>query len=422
MFKIVYLGLIFIFADKLFYLFDWIHIPGVFNILDFGNFLILSGLIFLGFKSKDLQILHNIFSVLIIVVLFLILLQAPLASMYYNQSVKSGVFGIRHMFYYCSFFIFVLLLRSSVDVARLLNLLSIISFIVIGLAIVNYFVPGIFYHDWAYGHYSRAGIKRAFIPGMDLVSLSVLWQFCKWLVGDSFDRFRSRLSCCSFLFLLGAHFFRQTRSRIIAISLVILSYLASSKRFGLLVGLSVVVSLGITANEMSGGESVVLDSFRSSYENIAEGKGTWESRLEMMRGDMEAFLQHPVAGTGASAIRLRPGLAKSRRGRIMVNLSKMDDLGYTRWIKSFGIVGIIWFGFFFYASIVRGLKVLSRADDDCKVFAVFCLCYIGYVLISFVTLNHLTFPNRILPLCLVTAILVRLSNSRDFLPLEEKSA
>ncbi len=422
MFKIVYLVSIYICGEKLFYLFEWIHIPGVFNILDLGNLLILCGLIFLTFKSKDLYVLHNIFSVYIIIVLFLILLQAPLASMYYNESIKSGVFAIRHMFYYSSFFVFVLLLRSSAEVSKLLNLLSIISLMVIIVAIVNYFGPTIFYHQWADGHYSRAGVKRAFIPGMDLISLSVLWQFSKWLVGGSFDRFRSKLSCCGFLFFLAAHFFRQTRSRIIAVSLVIFSYLASSKRFGLLVALSLIVSFGIAVNEMRGGESVVLDAYTSSYESVAEGEGTWLSRVEMMRRDMEFFLKHPIAGSGASAIRLRPALEKSREGRILIDLSKMDDLGYTRWIKSFGIVGMIWFGCFFYALIVRGLKVLSSVDDDRRVFAVFCLCYIGYVLISFVTLNHLTFPNRIVPLCLVTAILVRLSNPKYFSTLEEESA
>jgi hypothetical protein len=203
---------------------------------------------------------------------------------------------------------------------------------------------------------------------------------------------------------------------------VILSYLASSRRFGLLVALSVIVSLGITVNELRDNESVVMDVYKSSYDDMSEGEGTWKARLEMMKRDMEFFSMHPVAGSGASAIRLRPALEKSRKGRILIDLSKMDDLGYTRWIKSFGIVGIVWFGCFFYTLFIRGFKVLSKVDGESRVFAVFCLCYIGYVLISFVTLNHLTFPNRILPLCLVTAILVRLSISIDFSTLEEKYA
>jgi len=406
MFKIVYTISLFIIANKLFYLAPWAHVRGVFNVLDIGNALIFVGMLYTLFKLKNHKILLNPVSILILLLFLLVGIQASLASIYYLQSIKSSIIAIRHMFYYCSFFIFIFIFQTSEEIYVLLEILSIISVIIVILSLVNYFGPVIFYHPWAEGHAYRSGIKRAFIPGMDLISFSLLWQFSKWNVSQSAGKVRNSTSILLSLFFLGALFFRQTRSRIVAACIVIIGLLSMRRRFKAVIFLVVSVSVAFVIIDARMEKNILTNPFTGAVEDVLEKKGTWDDRIEQLNYDFDEFLRYPVLGNGLAAYRSTRRGFKSQREAALEERAKMDDLGYTHWLKAYGLVGMVWLIVFLFSIISIGLSSI-RVEEGDKVIATFGLSYIVYVVISLVTLNHVVFPWRILPLCFVASILVR---------------
>jgi hypothetical protein len=172
-----------------------------------------------------------------------------------------------------------------------------------------------------------------------------------------------------------------------------------------------ILSVGFVVVEMSDvriEESVIVGAFTSSVEEVSEETGTWETRLEKIKIDFEEFLKHPVIGGGLLALRDTPSMRRSPIKWNLVKRSRMEDLGYTHWLKAFGVIGMIWLLLFFYFLWSGGRKILHGSDDIGRSIARFSLSYIGFVFISFVTLNHFMFSQRIFFVCLVSAIIVRL--------------
>jgi hypothetical protein len=394
-------------CNNIFHLFSWSQIPGSFNIIDVGNILIIIGLVVCIFRKNDLQILYNVLSVCFIVLLFLVACQIPLAMYHYNERLISGIIAVRFYGYYLSFFFFLLVLRTRRDIILLLHCMSAMAICIILLSVINYFGPVIFYHQWAEGHHFRSGIKRAFIPGMDIVSLAVLWQFCYWVEKSAGSRQGNLVSFFTFFLLLGAHYFRQTRSRIIAVVLVILTILGLRGRWRTVFAIVILSAtvIGISGTETE--EHLLVRPFSTAAEDMAGGEGTWSGRKVQIGFDLEEFKAHPLIGSGLIAIRNVRKIRDPVKRKDAILRGKMEDLGYTHWMKAFGISGIIWLVFFFVSLLLMAHRAVKLADDNDRVIALFGFSYIGYVIISFVTIPHLMFPRRILPLCLVAALIVR---------------
>jgi hypothetical protein len=392
-------------SERLFYLVPWYHIKGVFNSYDIGNFLIILGLFYVTIIRKNLSIFNNRFSLLIFFYFIILLVQVVLAEMFYGQygqSYLDGLIGVRHkVLYYVSFYVFVHILKTREDVVRLLDFLTVISAILLLLSLVNYFNPVVFHHFWAEGHGERSGIKRALIPGMELISLTMIWQFCCWIE----NRERShRSGMVSLLFLL-AIFFRQTRGRLIGVISVVVGLLLIKRRFRpLAYGISVGLVSIIVAN-FAMEKNIFLEPFRSASSDISSQSGTWKDRLDQLRVDLEVFEKHPWLGSGTACLRgSSPNLQKARELRI---LAQQDDLGYTHWLKMYGVPGVIWLLLFFYLQYRLSWKLVHEARKIDRLIGTFCLSFLGYIAVSFVTLPHFIFPRGTILLCLVSAILVR---------------
>lgn len=407
--RILFIIFIIICANKFFHLAPWLHIHGVFNVWDIGSGLLIIALAFTLLKYKNVGELNNPISVLIIVLFLILGVQIALASIFYGQSILSGIIGIRHMSYYLLFFLALLLLKTTEECAKTLNILSLIAILLFIAGIINYIHPGLFYHMWVEGHGTRSGIKRAFIPGMDIISLALLWEFSKWTVRNDMGR---RTNAVSSTTLLAAHFFRQTRSRILAI-VFIMALMFGWKRgwklgrnLILVMFVALAVTYGIT--QINTGDSLLLSPVSTTVKDISEGEGTWSPRLKCLDTDLEEFLKHPIIGSGLAALRIKPEEVSIRKWAILEKISSQSDMGYSHWLKTFGIVGIIWLILFFYyfGSIAKNAIQESTGTD--QMIALLGSSYLGYMMISYITLNHLMFPFRIVIFTLVSAMLVRI--------------
>jgi len=413
MIKNIYLLIIFTFANYMFTLVSWYKIKGVFNVADVGNVLIFIGTIYtLFFKKNELNVLVNIFSLFIFLYISSVFIQPVIASFYYNQSLLDGFVAIRHQFYYFSFFFFLLLLKKSETAESFLNCLSITEFFLTLLGIINYFGPVIFFSDWAEGHGLRSGIKRAFIPAMPILSTALIWQFSKFVAkkdGVVQSGFFS-------LFLFAAHVFRQSRGRLLCLFSLIAILMIYKRKFKLLAGLLLVIILAISIASLVMKENIFTTPFTTATDELKSGKGTWGARKEQITADIKEFQAHPWFGSGLIAYRLSTKIGMSERKHTEFEFKTANqDLGYYHWIKFYGVAGIVWLTFFFILLVKHSRKAEIYACPANKALALFAMSYVGFVIVSFITLSHLTDPDGILLVSFTTAIIVRL-NSGDWNP------
>lgn len=371
---------------------------------DIGLLIIMAVLAFrVVFVTGELQrLFSNVFSWLFLALFFLFLIQVPLAAINYDQSLKDALIAVRHQFYYLSFFVFLSYLRTADDVIRFLDALSVVAFILCLLAAVDYFVVDIF-RTTVENDYSvvRGGIARAQIPAMGLLSLVALWQISRWtypLVGQS--RWWTNV-LISFLFLV--HLFRQGRVRLFSLVLGAVWLLVLR---GKVKGLAVLALLGTTIILVSAQfaqSNLFVNLLTSGVEDAVEVSGTAASRSEMLKADIQAFSEHPYVGGGTIAIRV--DLEDSSAD--LSELARSADMGYSRWLKHFGIVGVAWLVAFCLAQWVLISRIRGVTTEPVQTLAAFSYTYLIYFLVSSATINHLLFP-RVIPLmCLVCVVLVR---------------
>lgn len=407
-FRILFVLTLIFFANEGFALAPWWHRSGAFNIADVGNALIWIGIFLTPLLARKRKELVNLISALILFYVLFASIHIVLAKANYGQSLFNGLIGIRHQFYYLSFFLFLLLLDDTKFIVQLLDTLAIISIILVILGIVNYFGPTILYHKWAHGQKMRGGITRAFIPGMSVVTFSALWVFNKWIGVN-----QKIITKASTIFLLAAHFFRQSRMRLIGLIFMMSSVLVIKRKWKPLLVLLVCSLATYVMLEAKIGKDIMANLFTSAYEDVVEQTGTMRPRLKEIRIDLKEFRRHPLIGSGLAAIRSTTGLGGSRLRLKLKDLSYRSDLGYTHWLKFYGMVGVVWLLLFFFFQAYYGIKALKKCVGIDKAIAMFTLTYLGYIIVSFFTLNHLMFPRGIVMVCLNSAIIIRLHfNSR----------
>jgi hypothetical protein len=396
--------LIILCANKFFDLGSWWHQSGVFNVADVGNGLTWAGTAILLFRRKEHKILWNPISVLVFLYLLFVMVHVSLAALYYGQGLFDGIVGVRHQFYYMSFPLFLLLLDDTRKMIRLLDALAFASVIVALLGTVNYFGSTFISHKYAAGHGIRSGITRAYIPGMPIVSLSALWMFTRWV-----DAAKNKgVLGCSSVFFLALHFFRQSRMRLFGVVTMVTGLLIVRKR-----RTAVLVLLALTATcygilEFTMEENVITTPFTTAYENVVNQTGSWRPRLKQLEVDIQEFLDHPWMGSGVSAIRAPTQQGGTRLQIEMAALSYESDLGYSHWLKSYGTAGIVWLMLFFSFQAAVGFRIQKTCEADDRTLALFALSYFGFVVGSFITLNHLMLPWGITLVCLNAAIMVRI--------------
>ncbi len=394
-----------------FYLLPWARIPGVFNFSDLGLLGILGALLVqLGLTSSDRvrEMFRQPEVWLALVYLVIVLMQVSLAGLNYRQSVVNGVVAARHQFYYLSLPLVYLCIRSLGEFRLFLKLLSLVACAVFALALVNYFVAPIFTHRYAEGHHTRMGVVRGFIPGMALIGFAAVWEAAQWVGGYQ----RGWAVSARGLWLFAAHFFRQTRSRLVAITLVWVALLLVHRRFGLLVLLAGVFSVAALVAEMTLEENLMVGLFTSTAEDIGEVEGTWNARLQQLEVVWHEFQDHPILGSGATILRITEG-TEGTANRAANALAHKADLGYPSMLKAYGLVGVLWLVGFLSVMGVRAYRAWQSGNALERCLALFCLAYLLFVGISGLTINHFMFSEGILMLCIVGALVASLRQTQS---------
>lgn len=178
----------------------------------------------------------------------------------------------------------------------------------------------------------------------------------------------------------------------------------------------VVGGIGVGIAQIVMEENIITNSFGSALEDVSENSGTWGSRTEYARMQIEQFLEHPVIGSGKSTLSgstdFRAGNKVGRVGKLLEH-SANTHTGYTSWLLSYGLVGVVWLVCFIFLLFILGLRGLRNATAEERALITFGLSYIGFIIITNISLNHLQFPNGILCTCLASAIIVRILYNQE---------
>ena len=403
--KLFYLLVIILFANEFLNFGWWTHVQGVFNIADIGNAAVWGTLGVLLLNKHPARMFRNSISLLILFYLLFVLIQICLGTLYYGQPLLKGLIGARHQFYFASFFVFWVLLDSIPKIRFVLNGIVIIALIAVILGLINYFGPTVLTHRWAEGHRIRSGIVRAFFPGMSIISAATIWITACWIENPS----RKGLNTLGTILFVAIHIFRQTRMRLFGLISIIILQVLSSKKL-ILIFVTVFLFLVIIAGmNIFTDDNIFLSLLNRTADDLEHGSGSWKGRLIQLNTDFEEFMRHPLIGSGTSTIRIAETKLLTKRAAELRALAAKSDLGYTHWIKAYGLVGMTWLVLFFGNLIIRALRVYKTHDSLHADIANFCFSYLLFIMGTFITLNHLMETPNLVIVCLLAAIIMRLN-------------
>jgi len=365
---------------------------------DIGNGLIISTITIQLLRERNLAILNNIFSWLVFIYLIIVGVQISMTSIIWNQSLKDSFIAVRHQLYYLSLPLFLMTTNTPEKIRSFVKFLSLIGSIIILLSIINYFHPGIFYYKWTYGHGIRAGIKRAFIPGSNIICLLFCWYFSQYiLVYGTINLLWSFF--CFFVII-----FEQTRARIIGVTLVILISFLWSKKFKHLFSLLLLFIITINAITIMTGKNIFFYNLQSTIQDISHKQGNWAARMKQMKVSWDLFKKHPWTGAAAFLRSAEPGTYKK-----YATIIASTDIGYMAWLKYYGILGTIWLFLLILIFYVKNFKLLKTVSLENLHIVYFNLMYFTFVILTFVTLNHFMKPYGIISVCFVLSNTIVLS-------------
>lgn len=410
---IAYLVIIILLANKLLFV-----TPFSYQASDLGVVLIGIGLLYYARRSRELNRLSTFFSWYVFVYLTFVLMQASIAAFKYGQPVIHGVIGARDQFYYLSFPLFVLALNSAERASKLMQALTAVAAIIIFLALIhNLGIVNVFIdrggEEWKMGG-ERFGVIRFWFPGLDILMLTGIWQFMRYLKQS--ELVARPLGV--FLIILAGVLLRQTRGRIIALFAVLGLMAYRHKRYRLIamgafafILLALVVTLG-------GKENILVNAFTSAYTEVAEGEGTWVAREQQIDIAKQILQESFWFGSGAIALRGVPHTTDFTKLN-MATLVYAADLGYWTWIKFYGFPGIVLLALMLLAFFWYGFKRPRKPEwEDLVQLGIYhYLC----IAISLITINYLTSSGGIVLLCLTWALLANGTEPRNKNPMLEKS-
>ena len=400
-----YLLLVFALANDMFYLLPGGMRSGGMRTLDAGLALILLGVVYFAFRSRNLRPLGNVFTWWIVYYFLLVIVQVSIASLNYSQSIIDGLITARHQFYYLSFPLFLLALDDTQKVRVFMGWFSAMAIGLLILSLINYSGFILFHHMRAEGHGIRSGIVRAFIPAMGILVLAALWQFWEYLRRGTAMNIHLPL----FLFIFGGIVFRQTRGRIIATFLTLVMMMVAKRRYRLLLGGFGVLMVALVGQAFFGEESILVNVFESAYTDIAEGGGTWAQRMSQIQGSWNVFIDNFLTGSGGVVIRgTGPGWAGLGD---LLNIALGSDLGYWTWLKFYGYPGALLL--LLMIAMVYWYAYRIDGGGERAYLGRFAAYHFTCVLISMVTINYMTRPHGIVLLCLTWAVLVRAAQAES---------
>jgi len=406
---IAFLLLVIALSYKLFYLLPWSYVAGIFDIRDVSLVLIWLGTGWLLFSGAKYDALKHPLSVMVLLYLFLVATHISLARFNYDQSLINGIIAARTQYIYVVFFLYVLLLDKPESIAKLLDYLAVMAVVVLFLSVINYFYPVVF-HSWRSEDWvaERGGIRRAFIPGMPVISVSLVWMMCRWVDARE-QRWKYSLMV---LTLIAGHFFYQSRGPIFGVLTSILVIVILRKRFAELrymilaaLAASVVLTIALPQN-------LLITPFTGTVEDVSEVSGTVYGRMLQLEDDVKEFMDHPWIGSGLIAIRPSEYKGAGVDSQEIAMKTRKVDLGYTHWIKMYGLVGIIWLTIVMYLIGRQSYLLFRRTRGLQNTLALFAFSQFSFSAVTGVTIGHFLVPEQIVMFTLMAAIVVRLQKFR----------
>lgn len=343
--------------------------------------------------------------------LLLVVIQASIASFFYDQSVLDGLIVARNQFHYLLVFCLAIDFKQDKDIENFMGALSIVAVFLFYLALINYFGPTIFNHRWGDGQGIRSGVVRAYLPGMEIFVVVAIWQLNRLLNSKVLLK-----SALFFLFVVfAALLFRQTKMHIVATSFVCALMLLYHRRFGILtIGAGILVVVGLVTSIQTG-NNIVFNIFTTAIENVIapedDERSTWDARLEQVDEAISVVEKTFLTGSGGIVLREVDDGSFTYK---LHNIRRGMDLGYFVWIKFYGLPGVILMLTLYFYVIAMWFKAKNSDVLEGKYIADFALFHFIAIMISMLTIGYFTIPGPMALLCIALAVTLHKARERKY--------
>lgn len=399
-----YIVLVLLCGFNFFDLFWWTHLSGLFNVSDIGILLIGVGVIFKFIREGAKPIFRTNITIYLSVYFVLLLLQVCQANLLYDYSLIRGFMAIREYGYYLFALYLLYAIDSPLKLQKLVSIMSVLGLIAIILAIINGYVIRIFIDAQAEGQGFRSGMERIHIPAITMITTVSILKVCDMIVaGRRLDVVAGIWALTFFVVIL----IRQTRMIIGGLFVAVTSLCILKGKIKLsilffLLGLLVIWVIQLTSDVKFVEKTIELTV--EEYHMTNNGTGSLGARVIQIQRDFKIFLEHPIFGTGAAAIRVDSNISALSSDNKLIKLGYKADLGYTSWLKSFGIVGMFWLVVLFIKLVRIGLKNYKSNNLIREQLGMYVIGNTGYLFISFLTLNHFMYKGGIIMIAVLLSI------------------
>jgi hypothetical protein len=256
----------------------------------------------------------------------------------------------------------------------------------------------------------RFGEYRLFFPAIEFAFLLYFLTLAEVIQLRKARQLAPKLGfLCLVFYVVVAGF---TRAYVITMVVVTLLAFITSSRRSLKTAGAVLLVLGISAQLLS---SAITREGIEWFENSSLSKivihsmntkeGSIQGRVVQNRMYVDNFLKSPLLGVGT--LQYNSDIAASYRKFGFYN---NNDLGYTKMLAEYGIVGILWVCWF-YSYVFRGARAVikgsytAEGDSWPGVIGKGVLLFFLFVAISMATIPHFIEGDRILPIVLAMVFL-----------------
>ncbi|MFZ2224233.1 MAG: O-antigen ligase family protein [Candidatus Deferrimicrobium sp.] len=395
-----------------------VPVPGLFRISDALAVIVL--LSFTAWLSKTVRILRERVeaSLLVLTSCLLFFVTAVMAEATFGQPILTGWLYLRHSYNYLLFFMFSALLETEEEIRLFLWLAAGLVALLAGLALLQKYFPtlpifnfrSVRVNQYFDKRNIRFGEYRLFFPAIEFAFLLYFLMLADVIRLGKVRWLAPKLGFLCLVFYVVVSSF--TRAYVLTMIVVTLIAFIAGRRRSLKIAGAVLLVLGISAQLLSHAvtrEGIELFE-RSSLGKIAvysmnTKEGSIQGRVSQNRMYVANFLKSPLLGVGT--LQYNSDIAATYRKFGFYN---NNDLGYTKVLAEYGIVGILWVCWFYSYVFRRARAVIkgSRSQDGESFPAVIgggVLFFFLFVAISMATIPHFIEGDRILPIVLAVVFL-----------------
>jgi hypothetical protein len=340
------------------------------------------------------------------------------AMIQFGQPFLDGLLFVRHNFNYLLFFVFLSLIDSEKDMRGLINLTCVMIAIIAVLAIIQSIFPSlpIFnFRSIGLNQYSsernmRFGEFRLFFPNISFSALFYFLVLSELLFYDTIKKYGLKL----FFIVLFAYIVLATLARgtVIAIALATIAAFLTCRKKALKIAGIILVLLLLTFQLLSVAVSekgmALLEENKFTKilaYSLDTKEGSIKGRFFQNNMYFDNFLKAPIFGVGT--IRFNENLSLSF---FKYGIYYNNDLGYTKMLAEYGIIGITWLVWFFSYIYRRTKSVLQAPRNEPETGYARTVCigvrlFFVYIALNMLTIPHFTEGDRIVPIIMAVVFL-----------------